>query len=114
LPPPYEIYPHLFVDADVIQKAYEMRMMGEWSKHYVLMLISTLERKLHYKSQYTRPPLPEFHQLWHNLACIRATLNWIHRIRKLNKYTYNYTYSFTCGVLYMICNKIITVNRILA
>jgi hypothetical protein len=29
LPPPYEIYPHLFVDADVIQKAYEMRMMGE-------------------------------------------------------------------------------------
>jgi hypothetical protein len=47
LPPPYEIYPHLFVDADVIQKAYEMRMMGEWLKHYVLMLISTLERKPH-------------------------------------------------------------------
>jgi hypothetical protein len=29
LPPPYEIYPHLFVDSDVIQKAYETRMKGE-------------------------------------------------------------------------------------
>jgi hypothetical protein len=33
LPPPYEIYPYLFVDADVIQKAYETKMLGEWSKH---------------------------------------------------------------------------------
>ena len=47
LPPPYEIYPYLFVDADVIQKAYETKMLGEWSKHYVLMFISNLERKLH-------------------------------------------------------------------
>jgi hypothetical protein len=45
LPPPYEIYPYLFVDADVIQKAYETKMLGEWSKHYVLMFISKLERK---------------------------------------------------------------------
>ena len=47
LPPPYEIYPYLFVDADVIQKAYETKMMGEWSKHYALMFISNSERKPH-------------------------------------------------------------------
>lgn len=47
LPPPYEIYPYLFVDADVIQKAYETKMLGEWSKHYVLMFISNLESRLH-------------------------------------------------------------------
>jgi hypothetical protein len=29
LPAPYEIYPHLFVDADIIQKAYETKMWGE-------------------------------------------------------------------------------------
>jgi hypothetical protein len=29
LPPPYEIYPQLFVSADVIQKAYETRMRSE-------------------------------------------------------------------------------------
>jgi hypothetical protein len=29
LPAPYEIYPYLFVDADIIQKAYETKMWGE-------------------------------------------------------------------------------------
>lgn len=29
LPAPYEIYPYLFVDADVIQKAYETKMWGK-------------------------------------------------------------------------------------
>lgn len=29
LPPPYEIYPQLFVSSDIIQKAYETKMKGK-------------------------------------------------------------------------------------
>jgi len=38
LPPPYEIYPYLFVDSEVIQKVYETRIKGERTKYSVLNL----------------------------------------------------------------------------
>jgi hypothetical protein len=43
LPAPYEIYPYLFVDADVIQKAYETKMWGEYSKQ--VLKLHYLQRK---------------------------------------------------------------------